>query len=643
MRTHRRWLAKIFCCLALCVISLASSWLLIANNSRYFYHEDDAHHFNRTIEMSARRDLNPYYFNKPALHFYLRMPLVYGVAWYEKLSGRLTGLREIRTRDPYGLAGYAYTPSHPKFVAGLRIESALWSALMAVATFLIVGLLRHSVRVAFAAGLIVIASPEVLSNSHIIGVDTLMGLICSLTTAYAFWALNNYSRGKLAICSLLTGLACAAKYNALPIVLVPLALWWLCDRSFKGLIITGVIPAVGFLMAAPYTVLAWDDFIKGISYEAWHYGVAGHEGHTSERGLPQALFYLRWALSDGVGVSAAVLALLGASWLSVYDRRSFLLLLAFPIPYATLMIAQKTHFTRNMVVMVPYLATLAGVGIVALVSTIRDRRWQHLAALIITAIAVWPTANRSLDIIEANNNQIESRDNATEWITKQAANLPMSDIAVAGELQLPIKTFAQNGVDAFSAKKRSLADLIQSGYEYIVLPSDHALLDAELTEIVLSIPGEPWPERVPRNPAISIVRAKTHGIEKAARRAPSTLAFIAGSTYLWPLCKTTPNESYCWINTRLTELTLPAQSGPAIFEIRSPWDEQTVTITDSHGQLLASTKLKASQEWETLPVPASSDSRPRSVTMTLTQVHSPQSRGLNSDTRRLGVAIRAGG
>jgi hypothetical protein len=643
MTRHRRWLAKIVCCLALCVISLASSWPLIVSNSRYFYHEDDAHHFNRTIEMSVRHDLNPYYFNKPALHFYLRMPLVYVIAWYEKNSGRLTSLREIRTRDPYGLAGYAYTPSHPRFVAGLRIESALWSALMAVATFLIVGLLRHSVRVAFAAGLIVIASPEVLSNSHIIGVDTLMGLICSLTTAYAFWALNTYSLRKLALCSLLAGLACAAKYNALPIVFVPLALWWLSDRSFKGLLITALTPALGFLIAAPYTVLAWGDFIKGISYEAWHYSVAGHEGHTSERGLPQALFYLRWALSDGVGVSAAVLALLGASWLSVYDRRAFLLLLAFPVPYAALMIAQKTHFTRNMVVMVPYLATLAGVGIVALVSTIKDRRWQHLAAIVITAIAVWPIANRSLSILEANSYQVESRDNATAWITTQAADRSIGDIAIAGELQLPIHTFELKGVDAFNTSKHSLAYLIQAGYEYVILPSDHSLLDAELTELVLSIPGEPWPERVPRNPAISIVRAKPTGIDKAARRAPSKLAFIAGSEYLWPLCKTTPNESYCWISARVTELALPAQNGAGIFEIRSPWDDQVVTITDSHGQLLASTKLKASQDWESLPIPASSDSRTRSVTMTLSQVHSPQSRDLNKDTRRLGVAVRAGG
>ena len=117
--------------------------------------------------MAARRDLNPHYFNKPALHFYLRLPVVYAAAWYERSSGRLNSIREIRTRDPYGLAGYAYTPSHPRVLAAMRLESVAWSALIACATFIIVGLLRHSVRVAFAAGLITILSPEVLKNSYI--------------------------------------------------------------------------------------------------------------------------------------------------------------------------------------------------------------------------------------------------------------------------------------------------------------------------------------------------------------------------------------------------------------------------------------------------------------------------------------------
>jgi hypothetical protein len=642
MTGKKRDFAKIFCCLALLVVSIATSWPLIEANSRYIYHEDDGHHFNRTVEMAARRDLNPHYFNKPALHFYLRLPVVYAAAWYEKNAGRLQSLREIRTRDPYGLAGYAYTPSHPRILAAMRLESVIWNALIAIATFVIVGLLRHSVRVAFAAGLIAALSPEALKNSYIIGVDTLMALMCIVTSAYAIWALNSYSRKKLSIAALLAGLACAAKYNAAPIVLVPLILWFLNDRGFKGFFICALGPLLGFLIGAPYSVLSFSEFWSGVSYEAWHYSVAGHEGHMAERGWPQALLYLRWALSDGVGVSAAILAILGGSWLSVYNRRAFFLLLVFPLSYAALMISQRAHFTRNMVVMIPYLAAFAGVGIAALISVIKDRRWQHVAMLAITAFAIWPIANISLGSVSSAQKSHDSRDALVDWIATED-NRSQADIAVAGNLLIPVSTFALLGVDAFNPEKVSLAELIQTGYEYIALPTDMSLLDAELTELVTSFPGEPWPQRVPKSPAISIVKIKPQGVEKAARKAPSKLSFIAGKSLLWPNCPGISGEEYCWITARITELSIPALVGPGVFEVRSPWPNQSVTITDQHGQLLASTKLTNSDTWETLPIPASPSGQPRTVFLKISQLHSPHSQGLNSDRRRLGIAVRNGG
>lgn len=642
MTGKKRDFAKIFCCLALLVVSIATSWPLIEANSRYIYQEDDGHHFNRTVEMAARRDLNPHYFNKPALHFYLRLPVVYAAAWYEKNAGRLQSLREIRTRDPYGLAGYAYTPSHPRILAAMRLESVIWNALIAIATFVIVGLLRHSVRVAFAAGLIAALSPEALKNSYIIGVDTLMALMCIATSAYAIWALNSYSRKKLSIAALLAGLACAAKYNAAPIVLVPLVLWFLNDRGFKGFFICALGPLLGFLIGAPYSVLSFSEFWSGVSYEAWHYSVAGHEGHMAERGWPQALLYLRWALSDGVGVSAAILAILGGSWLSVYNRRAFFLLLVFPLSYTALMISQRAHFTRNMVVMIPYLAAFAGVGIAALISVIKDRRWQHVAMLAITAFAIWPIANISLGSVSAAQKSHDSRDALVDWIATED-NRSQADIAVAGNLLIPVSTFALLGVDAFNPEKVSLAELIQTGYEYIALPTDMSLLDAELTELVTSFPGEPWPQRVPKSPAISIVKIKPQGVEKAARKAPSKLSFIAGKSLLWPNCPGISGEEYCWITARITELSIPALVGPGVFEVRSPWPNQNVTITDQHGQLLASTKLTNSDTWETLPIPASPSGQPRTVFLKISQLHSPHSQGLNSDRRRLGIAVRNGG
>ncbi|NDC38077.1 MAG: hypothetical protein EBZ48_08485 [Proteobacteria bacterium] len=64
--------------LALVILAFAA-WLrvpFIRSGMPYFYNEDEAHHYNRVVNMVKRGEFNPHYFLKPSLHFYLRMPVV---------------------------------------------------------------------------------------------------------------------------------------------------------------------------------------------------------------------------------------------------------------------------------------------------------------------------------------------------------------------------------------------------------------------------------------------------------------------------------------------------------------------------------------------------------------------------------------
>src|SRR5687768_6937474 len=79
----------------------------------YFYDEDEAHHFNRTVEMVKSGDFNPRYFLKPSLHFYLRVPVTAAAFLWNVRHEHLRSVQEIRTRSAYGLAGYSFTASHP--------------------------------------------------------------------------------------------------------------------------------------------------------------------------------------------------------------------------------------------------------------------------------------------------------------------------------------------------------------------------------------------------------------------------------------------------------------------------------------------------------------------------------------------------
>ncbi len=623
------------------VLGLASFLLslpLVEAHSKYFYHEDDAHHFNRTIEMAQRRDLNPHYFNKPALHFYLRLPVVYASVAYERLRGRMDSIKEIRTRDPYGLAGYAFSASHPHVLRATRLVSVIWSCFLPILAFLALRHLTMPVWIATTAGVMTALSPEVVRNSYVVGVDTLMALMCLCTSVFALHSLRSFSLQRLAACALLAGLACAAKYNAGPVCIVPLMLWWLCDQSKRGAMIALLVPIAGFLLGAPFSLLSFSEFWGGLSYEAWHYAVAGHEGNSGERGLPQALFYTRWLVSDGIGLCGSLLALIGAYNLFAHHRRAFILLASFPLAYASLMVLQKTHFTRNMLVVVPYVAIAAGAGVQALYEWFKRPSYRLAGVVLVISCALYPLWTATSRAVAQAMAMTDSRDQIVAWLSNSRP--AQSDVAIAGTLQLPIQTFLISGVDAFNPEKNSLARLIQSGYSYFVVPTDLQALDAELTEIVQSIPGNPAPQRVPINPALSILKVKDRNLHVAASRSPSSITFISRDQKLTPLCSSFAAESHCWITARITQITISALGDTQSFEIMSPWPDQVVSLADGDGTLVASIKLKTPGVWESVPVSPRLVHTETPLVLTISDVHSPQSRGLSADTRRLGVAVR---
>lgn len=574
--------------------------------------------------------------------------MVYAAVNYERLRGRMASIKEVRTRDPYGLAGYAYTPSHPRVLSATRFVSVAWSCLLPILTFLVLCQLSTPQWIAAAASLLTAVSPEVVRNSYVIGVDTLMALMCLCTSTYALWTLRSFSLRRLTVCAILAGLACAAKYNAAPICIVPFCLWWLCDRSRRGAFIVICVPLAGFLLGAPFSILSFQEFWAGISYEAWHYAVAGHEGNSAERGLPQALFYLRWFLSDGIGLCGALLVPLGAYGLYAQNRRALLLIASFPLAYVCLMLLQKTHFTRNMLTVVPYAAIAVGLGVQTIGTWIKRQRYSWAIMLIVFGVCVEPLWITTRAIVSQARGATDSRDEVVEWLSKQwlskqqlSQNRPaQEDVAIAGPLQLPIETFTLPGVDAFDPAKSQLASLIQSGYTYIVVPTDLQTLDAELAEIVQSIPGNSTRQRVPISPAISILRAKDSGVPVAAARAPSSIVLTPQGDRLTPQCRSFAAESHCWITSRITQVTVPQITTTQSFEIMSPWSDQIVTLTDGNGTLIASTKLKVPGAWESIPVTPRQGRGNTPLILTVSQVHSPHSRGLNSDTRRLGVAVR---
>ena len=78
---------------ALAVVVLIGLWLRaprIGEGMPYFYHPDEANHFYRTVRMLQTNDYHPYYFLKPTLCFYIRMPAIAGGFLWSAREGEIT-------------------------------------------------------------------------------------------------------------------------------------------------------------------------------------------------------------------------------------------------------------------------------------------------------------------------------------------------------------------------------------------------------------------------------------------------------------------------------------------------------------------------------------------------------------------------
>ena len=189
----------------------------------YFYSEDEGHHFNRLVNMVKAGDLNPHYFNKPSLHFYLRMPAVAAAFLWSARADELQSIQDIDTENPFGLAGYAWGVSHPRIVMWVRSVSIILSLLIILVTFLLTAWLVRSPWIAVGAAWLVACSPALVTDSAKIGVDTLMTFVCLLTIYFAIRTVREPTLGLIVLTGLCAGLAISSKYNAAPIIVLPLA------------------------------------------------------------------------------------------------------------------------------------------------------------------------------------------------------------------------------------------------------------------------------------------------------------------------------------------------------------------------------------------------------------------------------------
>jgi len=629
-------------------------WPFVDSGSPYLYHEDEAHHFNRIVDMVRTGDLDPHYFHKPSLHFYLRIPAVIAGFLWEVRAGNARSIKEVRTRDPEGLAGYAFSASHPGILRASRLFTLLVSILILFATYQLGAQLSGLPAVGVAAAVLVLLSTEFSRYSAFIGVDTIMTLMAVTAVVAAVSCVRCFSLGTFIAASFVAGLAISSKYNALPIVLVPLFTLIACRRlDFLTLLLALVMPALGFVVGSPYVLSSLPLFTDQLSYEVWHYGIAGHAEHTAEPGLSQLLHYSWWLTGDGIGVVATFFAVAGFIFVLIRRTREGVVVSAFPLLFLLLMCAQRANFERNMIVLIPFVAVWASYGALrsleALPVRSAIRHWGFGVLMLAATIQpFFQTVALRHQVMEIP----ETRRDAEAWLRSVAKG----ESAVATDLEFSRSALILPSVESFAPEEQTLAKLALAGFDHALVDASYLVRpeDQRIASLVHTFHGIPEKQRVTANPTIRVfdlsLNAEASAQLRGAVADEATILLTPGAEGAGCARRDAAAavEGHCWIEKRIGQLQLaPSSSAPQAggvlhLSVMSPWAEQRAEFQVGNSASVIQ-ELSVAGEWVDVQLPITAEAllAHEPIWVTVQKVQSPKAHGLNEDPRRLGIAIRA--
>jgi hypothetical protein len=126
-----------------------------------------------------------------------------------------------------------------------------------------------------------------------------------------------------------------------------------------------------------------------------------------------------------------------------------------------------------------------------------------------------------------------------------------------------------------------------------------------------------------------------------------------GSTALHCDSSETKKEDDCWLSGRFGQLLIinpedrftpdaAPRATKVSFKVMTPWENQTITVTSGGVTTPLSFAGTKPGDWiaQSVEVSAQVLSGDAPIFIAVDQVHSPSTRGLGPDTRRLGVAVQ---
>jgi hypothetical protein len=430
--------------IALSLRLLGIGWGLPNNWHFFSYHPDEA-----TIALCVSLldifslRMNPHHFNYGSLFFYL--------VYFALLFAVGVGL--VRSQGIFSLS----------FWRDLHVVGRTLNAFIGASTAFVVwrsAYIAYGWHCALLSALLIAIIPIHVQHSHFMTIDISFAFWAMLSLFYSLRALMLSQSGcferrqivrSLVLSGFFGGLSVGTKYG----VLLPLCATWLVASLYivnsgnrlahqlkvtmRMAVFNFFLPAlamclVGFLLACPYSILAWNEFTQGVLYEMRHMRI-GHGELFLNTGSGH-LYHVRVNLNASLGLPLLIASALGVAMGLIKRRPQDVLLLTFIFVYFGMVGCFKVRFARYLMPIIPPLCILTANGVCEVFKAIMranvSRSFKRIA-MCITAVAflfvLAYTALYSFAIVRVMVLP-DTRDLAASWVRE---NIPLgSTIAVAG-------------------------------------------------------------------------------------------------------------------------------------------------------------------------------------------------------------------
>jgi Dolichyl-phosphate-mannose-protein mannosyltransferase/Tetratricopeptide repeat len=384
-------------------------------------------------------DLNPHFFNYPALTFYIQFVgqiIHYFVGYILGVYSNLSAFQNQYNTDP------------TLFILIGRLLTVIFDVGTIVFIYLLINRLIDK-RTAVVAAFLVAINNLHIKQAQLINVDTPLTFFILLSVFFMYRIYSEPILKWYILSGMSIGLAAGTKYNGAGLLVILIIVHFTRSSGFsknfnlkdlKFLLTSFIIAAGAFLITNPYVLLESKEFLHDFRFEEQHVAY-GHLGiNKAESGF---VYYLMRVLPTNLGTAFCIVIALSFLYF-LMDRamlKRYLILLLLPVLYVAVIGSWEMRAERYVLPAVSFLVMIGTIGIVDgtiwMLGNIKKvkpagmKEDGKFVTIPLVIVVILLTIEPSIVLFSYQREQglPDTRTTAKEWITQ---NMPRGSIIVTG-------------------------------------------------------------------------------------------------------------------------------------------------------------------------------------------------------------------